>query len=306
MRLSIFFILILISNSFYAQIENEHVIKAASIQDIIEQNKAYKSLEKEFNSEYKKLSNSLKNYVSEEGQEKNESEKKINELKKLVNIKFKEINEKYNFNAIELAFFPEPKANSNTLSFKDRVYINDMGIEAYKENLSDVVGKIIMIDDKGKSTMLISDFKKDKLKRVQFIPKNGEIETFKYKKGDDTNLGLFLSANVKSEEIIEYSTSDISRLVISDKEINLTKLKLKLTELEKNYKNCTFKIISGATVTQITSRKFIKKDKKIKASSFPVLGSAFTFDKHFYISTENYKRVYRIGLSTFNVDSKSI
>lgn len=312
MKFSIlFFLLVLFSNYCLSQNDSikssEQILKVLGLNSSEEWEHKKNAMDAEIEqlmNEYKdklKMSSSQKEAVIENP---TNNEIYYDELNIKLKLLYQKYSEQLNYDAMELTFYDIPKQSTdvNSLSFQDRLYIKDMGLEAYKDNLSNLVGKLIMVDN-NKSTLLFEDFKKDTIASSQFVPKDGEIETFKYKKGDDVNLGLFISANLKSEEIIEYSISDVSRMVIKEKELDKVKLKQKLETLEKYYEGKKFKIVLGVTVTEITSKKFIKNSKTIKANSFPALGSAFSFDSHFYISTENYKRIYRIGFTAFEISS---
>ena len=202
-------------------------------------------------------------------------------------------------NGIAIKNKPDPIPNALKNVF-DRLYIANVGIETYRENLEELLGRIVFVESGLKNIGLLS-VKLDTAKIKSFIPKQGKLLSQKLTKNSSASISFFINASATEERIYEYYVMDISRAILKGNQINKESLK-KITsnmtdaELKQNY------IITGATVTEIFRREFEKKSKKIKASNFPVGGNALSFEGNFFVSDDNYEREYKIGLTASRLD----
>lgn len=189
---------------------------------------------------------------------------------------------------------------NNSLSFEDRIYIKGVGIEAFSNDLEKLIGKIIIVDEE-KSILSLRSFKLDSADLKTIKPKFQEIEALKYTTSDDKKLGFFIKAELKEDEILEYTRTDISRMVIGDNDINFDKLKLSYHTIKTSKPSAIIKVVTGVTVTEITTREFKKSSRVLKASGFSIATNAFSYGDYFYVTNDKFKRFYRIGLSTFEI-----
>ncbi|AEH02132.1 hypothetical protein [Lacinutrix sp. 5H-3-7-4] len=211
----------------------------------------------------------------------------------IANVNFEKFNKTSEFNN-------DNSNSNNSLSFEDRTYIKGVGIEAFSNDLEKLIGKIIIVDE-DKSILSLRSFKLDSAVLKTSKPKFQEIEALKYTTTDDKKLGFFIKAELKEDEILEYTRTDISRMVIGDNDINFDKLKLSYQTLKSTKPSAIIKVVTGVTVTEITTREFKKSSRVLKASGFSIATNAFSYGDYFYITNDKFKRFYRIGLSTFEI-----
>uniref|UniRef100_UPI00404AE3F5 hypothetical protein n=1 Tax=Flavobacterium sp. TaxID=239 RepID=UPI00404AE3F5 len=203
------------------------------------------------------------------------------------------------FNGIMVKSKPEPIPNALKNVF-DRLYVTNIGIETYRENLDELLGRLIF-DENGVKNIGLLSVKLDTAKIESFIPKQGKLLSQKLTKKSSASISLFINASASEKRIYEYYVNDILRAILKGNQINKESLK-KLTsdmsdaELRQNY------IVTGVTVTEIFRREFEKKSKKIKADNFPIGGAALSFEGSFFVSDDNFEREYKIGLTASRLD----
>ncbi|WP_034059541.1 hypothetical protein [Lacinutrix jangbogonensis] len=203
------------------------------------------------------------------------------------------------FNGVIVKSKTEPIPNALKNVF-DRLYVTNIGIETYRENLDELLGRIIF-DENGLKNIGLLSVKLDTVKINSFIPKQGKLLSQKLTKKSSASISLFINASASEERIYEYYVNDISRAILKGNQINKESLK-KLTsdmsdaELKQHY------VVTGVTVTEIFRREFEKKTKKIKADNFPLGGAALSFEGNFFVSDDNFEREYKIGLTASRLD----
>ena len=185
--------------------------------------------------------------------------------------------------------------DSNIESYKDRIFFTDGGLEAYRDNLNDLIGRILYISP---------NQERGEVGLVRYLNKNVEIETFEptngrtaseiIKEKKNNSLSIFLEGSISKEEIVELMHTDISRGVVSNLDFNYEQLKTLMNSL--NFQTKDAYIITAATVTEIIYKKYTKDEKSLRASKVPGL-SLLSLDSHFYKSSEQFERKYIVGLS---------
>ncbi|KQC33393.1 hypothetical protein AAU57_08760 [Nonlabens sp. YIK11] len=186
---------------------------------------------------------------------------------------------------------------------KDRTYVKNAGIDVYRDKLELLLGRIVYKSPNGMKVGGIQ-FSKDDYKPKVETPKNGELESHIYKDERNTSFGLFIGVNLNEKEIANYTVTDILKAVLDSKYIDDKKLVNGITAMrtlaqandEKMY------LISGITVTEITSKKFKEKGNKITVNNLPSPASAFSFENKLYTSNTSFKRTYQVGLSVTDLD----
>ena len=192
---------------------------------------------------------------------------------------------------------PIPNALKNVF---DRLYVDNIGLETYRENLDEILGRIVFKDNGATNIGLLS-IKVDSAQIKSFVPENGKLLSHKLTKNSSASISLFVNASASEERIYEYYVTDISRAILESSNIDKKLLK-NLTANVDDDKLKEYYIITGVTVTEIYKRDFEKKSKKIKADNFPVSGVAISFDGNFFVSDENFEREYKIGLTASRLD----
>lgn len=192
---------------------------------------------------------------------------------------------------------PIPNALKNVF---DRLYVENIGIETYRENLDEILGRIVFKDNGATSIGLLS-IKVDSAQIKSFVPDNGKLLSHKLTKNSSASISLFVNASASEERIYEYYVTDISRAILKSSNIDKELLK-KLTANVDDDKLKEYYVITGATVTEIYKKDFEKKSRKIKADNFPVSGVAISFEGNFFVSDENFEREYKIGLTASRLD----
>ena len=193
---------------------------------------------------------------------------------------------------------PLPNALKNVF---DRLYIPNIGIEAFRQNLDELLGRIAFKEN-GVFNMGLLNIKNDTVNIKSFVPKEGKLISHKLTTKSSATLSFFINASATNERIYEYYVSDISRAILENKQIDKELLKKLVNNIsdEENLKN--YFLITGVTVTEIFKRQFDKKRRKIKADNFPISGTAISFGGSFFVSDENFEREYKIGLTTSRLD----
>lgn len=192
---------------------------------------------------------------------------------------------------------PIPNALINVF---DRLYIDKQGIEAYRQNLSELLGRIVTKGEEGNVIGPIP-VKYDTAVIKTFTPENNRLISHRLTKNSSAALSLFINASATDDKIYEYMVTDISRAILNYLQIDKDRLKnatvfKNIEQIENKY------IITGVTVTEIVKREFTKQSKKIKASEFPLSGVAVSFDGNFFTSNENYEREYKLGFTVTSLN----
>ncbi|MDT7832441.1 hypothetical protein RQM59_08620 [Flavobacteriaceae bacterium S356] len=192
---------------------------------------------------------------------------------------------------------PIPNALKNVY---DRLYVSNIGIETYRQNLDEVLGRLIYYDN-GKYNIGLFTVKNDTTKVASFVPENGRLISHKLTKNSSKSISLFINASATDDRIYEYYVTDISRAVLKNKDLNIKRLTNLTNEMSKESLKY-FYVITGVTVTEIYKREFKKKTKKIRADKFPISGTAISFGGSFFVSNENFERQYKVGLTVSRLD----
>ena len=193
---------------------------------------------------------------------------------------------------------PLPNALKNVF---DRLYISNIGIEAFRENLDELLGRVAFKDNNIFNLGLLN-IKKDTSIIKSFIPKQGKLISHKLTKKSSATLSFFINASATDERIYEYYVSDMSRAILEYKNIDKDLLKKLVTNIANDADLKNYYLVTGVTVTEIFRRQFDKKERKIKADNFPISGTAISFGGSFFVSDENFEREYKIGLTTSRLD----
>lgn len=151
---------------------------------------------------------------------------------------------------------PVPNALKNIF---DRLYVEDAGIDAYRENLGELLGRIVTKETTGNEIGLIS-VKRDSVTINSFTPTQNKLISHKLTKNSSAALSLFINASATDDRIYEYLVTDISRAILQYKNIDKQILKSATTIAESNDLK-KYYIITGVTVTEISKREFTKKQK---------------------------------------------
>lgn len=192
------------------------------------------------------------------------------------------------------SMFSEQIPNALNIVF-DRLYIENMGIEAFRENLSELLGRIIIKENGGNEIGFLS-IKKDSAKIQSFVPTQNKLISHKLTKNSSAAISIFINASATDEKIYEYLVTDISRAILEAKNVDKELLKRATTIAEKD-ELTKYYIITGVTVTEISKREFAKKERRINATNFPLSGIAISFDGNFYVSDDSFEREYKIGFT---------
>lgn len=187
---------------------------------------------------------------------------------------------------------PIPNALKNIF---DRLYVEDAGIDAYRENLDELLGRIVTKENNGNEIGLIS-VKRDSVTINSFTPKENKLISHKLTKNSSAALSLFINASATDDRIYEYLVTDISRAILQYKNIDKQLLK-SATTIAENQDLKKYYIITAVTVTEISKREFTKKTKKIDATNFPMSGVAITFGGSFFVADDNFEREYKVGFT---------
>lgn len=201
---------------------------------------------------------------------------------------------------------PEPIPNALKNVF-DRIYIDNIGIDAFRENIDELLGRIafkedVIFEGDGVFNLGLLNIKTESAQIKSFVPKEGKLLSHKLTEKSSMSLSLFINASASNERIYEYYVSDISRAILKNKQINKELLKKLVNDIDDDENLRNYYLVTGVTVTEIFKREFNKKEKKIKANNFPILATAISFEGNFFVSDDNFEREYKIGLSTSRLD----
>lgn len=183
----------------------------------------------------------------------------------------------------------------------ERLYTN-FG-ETYRDNLDELMGKVLVEKEGGRYELRNYSIRKNDAEIETIIPTNGKLLSLKVTKNTSNSIALFLSASISDDKVSEYYISDISRAILKDNQRDSLKNKNLISLLKRKNKDLKYyKIITGATVTEIYSRDYYKKERKLKATNIPIGSVALSFDNTFFVSDENMKRQYKVGLITESLE----
>jgi hypothetical protein len=193
---------------------------------------------------------------------------------------------------------PLPNALRNVF---DRLYIDNIGIEAYRQNLDELLGRIA-VKENDIFNLGLPNIKNDTVNIKSFVPEQGRLISHKLTEKSSATLSFFINVTASSERIYEFYISDISRAILKYKQIDKELLKKLVTNIDSEENLSNYYLITGVTVTEIFRKQFDKKKRKIKASNFPISGVALSFGGTFFVSDENFEREYKLGLTTLRLD----
>lgn len=192
-------------------------------------------------------------------------------------------------------------------NFNNRIYLEKNGLETFRENLDDLLGRIVYMDEQSAEIGLLK-FSSDSAASKIFVPKDGLLKSERINSTKGTNIGLFVNVELKEEEMLEYTFDDVNRAILPPSGIDQTRLTEFVQNMytnhnpEQDYKNHSAHIIMGVTVSEIKYRKYTKSSKKLNADNIPKISSIFSFDNYFYTTYDLFERRFIIGLSLVNLE----
>lgn len=185
----------------------------------------------------------------------------------------------------------------------DRIYVEGNGIDIYRDKLELLLGRIVYIGENIKTIGGLRFIKNNyEIKSEQ--PKDGLIESHTFTQKDNTSVGLFLGINLSNDELAQYTVTDTYKTVLDTDQIDDVKLLNGLQTMNElaTMNKESLHLISGISVTEITSKNYKKKGRKISVSNLPQPASAFSFENSLYTSNEKFKRTYKIGLTMIDLN----
>jgi hypothetical protein len=179
---------------------------------------------------------------------------------------------------------------------KNRKYSNNPIIEGYRNNIKELIGSVIELNEQNEIVDVgefnfISDTKKIKLD----APKSGKFIEKTYNETNNKEAGwLFFKYTVKEKEIIRFSIEDISTAQLSKGAFDYKSLHKAYKFTDENIDNLY--VIRTINVSEILSRKYKEESKNLKISEIPIGGTVFKASNDYYVSNTDLKRDYIVGL----------
>ncbi len=195
---------------------------------------------------------------------------------------------------LELAPDNEDEFDLNVL--KNRKFSNNSIIEGYRNNIKELVGSVIELNEKDEIIDVGEfNFVKDLDKIKLTTPKNEIFIDKTYSKTVNTDAGwLFFGYTLDESELIRFSIEDVSSAQLMKDALNYEYLHGTYKVTDDNIDNLY--IIRTINVSEILSRKYKHEKWNLKISEVPLGGTIFKAASNYYVSVSDLKRDFIIGL----------
>lgn len=135
---------------------------------------------------------------------------------------------------------------------------------------------------------------------VKYPNENGILEEVKITSKMSAALNFFIgSASLENNEIFHSIISQTANIIIDENQINLEKIK---REFPNSQSRQNVELITSVTVTEFMNKKYVKREKKIKVSQFPLIKSGVSLGSDFFTESSRLRRRFKVSIQTTPIE----